>query len=49
MTIEEHPLKPFLPYIIQCIKHNHMEKKTITRVQCLELNAMAERIAAGNG
>ena len=26
----------------------HMEKKTITRAQCLELNAMAERIA-GNG
>ena len=26
----------------------HMERKTITRAQCLELNAMAERIA-GNG
>lgn len=25
----------------------HMEKQTITRAQCLELNAMAERIASG--
>ena len=26
----------------------HMEKKTISRAQCLELNAMAEKIV-GNG